>query len=81
MLMANSMVSCACRIRCTPARMAELGGGGTVSRSILALSECGIKRLLHCVGMLPAYQPDAANGTRELNVARHRYMPMMSGYL
>jgi predicted deacylase len=49
--------------------MAELGGGGTVSREILALTERGIKRLLHCIGMLPAYQLDAANGTRELQVA------------
>lgn len=46
--------------------MAELGGGGTVSRSILALTERGIKRLLHCIGMLPDYRPDVANGTREL---------------
>ena len=49
--------------------MAELGGGGTISRSILAITERGIKRLLHVVGMLPDYKPDAVNGTRELNVA------------
>ncbi len=48
--------------------MAELGGGGTVSRSILALTERGIKRLLHSTGMLPDYRPDAPNGTRELQV-------------
>jgi predicted deacylase len=46
--------------------MAELGGGGTVTPAILALTERGIKRLLHCIGMLTAYRPDAANGTREL---------------
>ena len=49
--------------------MAELGGGGTVSPSILALTERGIERLLHRVGMLPAYEPDDANGTRELTIS------------
>ena len=49
--------------------MAELGGGGTVSKPILDLTERGIKRLLHSIGMLPAYQPDAARGTRELQVS------------
>ena len=49
--------------------MAELGGGGTVSRSVLALAERGIKRLLHSIGVLPDYRPDTANGTRELQVA------------
>lgn len=48
--------------------MAELGGGGTVSPAILAMTERGIKRMLHCIGMLPDYQPDAVNGTRELQV-------------
>ncbi len=45
------------------------GGGGAVSPEILALTERGIKRLLHSTGMLPAYKPDAANGTRELTIA------------
>lgn len=49
--------------------MAELGGGGAVSPAILALTERGIRRLLHSVGMLPAYQPGAANGTRELTIS------------
>ncbi len=49
--------------------MAELGGGGFVSRDILALTERGIKRLLHCAGLLPSYLPDAAHGTRELTIA------------
>lgn len=53
--------------------MAELGGGGTVSRQILAQTERGIRRMLHAIGMLPAYRPDAANGTRELNVAGSVY--------
>ena len=53
--------------------MAELGGGGTVTPAILALTERGIKRLLHCIGMLPAYQPDAANGTREVQTTRLVY--------
>ena len=48
--------------------MAELGGGGAVSPEILALTERGIKRLLHSAEMLPSYQPDAANGTRELTI-------------
>ena len=48
--------------------MAELGGGGSVTREILALTERGIRRMLHCVGMLSAYAPDAANGTRELTI-------------
>ncbi len=48
--------------------MAELGGGGAVSPEILALTERGIKRLLHATGMLPAYVPDAPNGTRELTI-------------
>ncbi len=48
--------------------MAELGGGGAVTPSVLALTERGLKRVLHCLGMLPGYQADAANGTRELRV-------------
>ncbi len=48
--------------------MAELGGGGSVAREILALTERGIRRMLHCVGMLPSYTPDAAGGTRELTI-------------
>ena len=53
--------------------MAELGGGGTVSRQILAQTERGIKRMLHVIGVLPAYKPDAPNGTRELNVTGSIY--------
>ena len=53
--------------------MAELGGGGTVSPTILAMTERGIKRMLHCIGVLPDYQPDAANGTRELQVVGSIY--------
>lgn len=48
--------------------MAELGGGGTVTPSVLALTERGVRRVLHSLGMLPDYQADAANGTRELQV-------------
>lgn len=48
--------------------MAELGGGGTVTPSVLALMERGVNRILHFIGMLPNYQADAANGTRELRV-------------
>lgn len=49
--------------------MAELGGGGMVSRDILALTERGIRRMLAGIGMLPAQQTDAPNGTRELTIA------------
>lgn len=47
--------------------MAELGGGGEVTPDILALTERGLSRILHTLGMLPDYVPDAAQGTRELN--------------
>ena len=47
--------------------MAELGGGGQVSRAVLDLTERGIRRILHAEGMLPEYQAEAAQGTRELH--------------
>lgn len=47
--------------------MAELGGGGSVSAGILAMTERGVRRVLHSLDMLPAYEPDEARGTRELN--------------
>jgi len=47
--------------------MAELGGGGTVIPDILRQTERGLRRILHSLGMLPGYQPDEAQGTRELN--------------
>ncbi len=47
--------------------MAELGGGGGVDRDILALSERGLRRILHHLDMLTDYRPDAPWGTRELN--------------
>ncbi len=48
--------------------MAELGGGGTVNREILGLTERGLRRVLHALGMLPGHAPDATRGTRELHV-------------
>ena len=48
--------------------MAELGGGGAVTKNTLALCQRGINRMLHCVGMLNGYEPDEANGTRELHI-------------
>jgi len=48
--------------------MAELGGGGAVTPDILRQTERGLRRILHALGMMPDYQPDAATGTRELNV-------------
>lgn len=53
--------------------MAELGGGGEVSKEILAQTERGIKRMLHHVGVLPGYVPDKANGTRELKISSSAY--------
>lgn len=47
--------------------MAELGGGGQVTPDILHRTERGLRRILHSLGMLPDYVPDAALGTRELN--------------
>lgn len=47
--------------------MAELGGGGTVDRAILADTERGLRRILHAIGCLPEYSPDAQRGTRALN--------------
>jgi predicted deacylase len=47
---------------------AELGGGGAVTPEILALAERGLNRVLHAVGMLPGYEPDAPRGTRELHI-------------
>lgn len=47
--------------------MAELGGAGVVTPDVLKRTERGLRRLMHCLGMLPDYTPDAADGTRELN--------------
>ncbi|MGI9365741.1 MAG: succinylglutamate desuccinylase/aspartoacylase family protein [Rhizobiaceae bacterium] len=47
--------------------MAELGGSGVVTPEILRRTERGLRRILHSIGMLPDYQPDAKLGTRELN--------------
>lgn len=51
-----------------PCVMAELGGGGDVDRDVLHATERGLRRIMHSLNMLPAYQPDARNGTRELTV-------------
>ncbi|MGR3635306.1 MAG: succinylglutamate desuccinylase/aspartoacylase family protein [Shimia sp.] len=48
--------------------MAELGGGGTVDRDILALTTRGLHRILHAIGCLPTYTPDAQRGTRALHL-------------
>ena len=47
--------------------MAELGGAGTVTPDILALTERGLRRVLHALDILPDYVPDAAKGTRALH--------------
>ncbi len=48
--------------------MAELGGGGMVTPDFLHRTERGLRRILHSLDMLPGYEPDEAQGTRELNV-------------
>ncbi|MEO0819143.1 MAG: succinylglutamate desuccinylase/aspartoacylase family protein [Pseudomonadota bacterium] len=48
--------------------MAELGGAGSVSPEVLRRTECGLRRILHALGMLPGYAPDPAKGTRPLHV-------------
>ncbi|MEM1410555.1 MAG: succinylglutamate desuccinylase/aspartoacylase family protein [Pseudomonadota bacterium] len=47
--------------------MAELGGAGVVTPDVLKRTDRGLRRLMHNLGMLPDYTPDAADGTRELN--------------
>ncbi len=47
--------------------MAELGGAGVVTPDILKRTERGLRRLMHGLGILPDYAPDAMDGTRELN--------------
>ncbi len=47
--------------------MAELGGAGVVTPDVLKSTERGLRRLMHRLGMLPDYVPDATRGTRELN--------------
>ncbi|MFT5064486.1 MAG: putative deacylase [Yoonia sp.] len=47
--------------------MAELGGGNEVTPEVLQQTERGLRRILHTLGMLPGYTPDASKGTRELN--------------
>ncbi len=46
--------------------MAELGGAGGVSNHALHMVERGLRRILHSLDMLPAYQPDALQGTRTM---------------
>ncbi len=47
--------------------MAELGGSNCVTPDVLLRTERGLRRILHALGMLPDYEPDAALGTRALN--------------
>lgn len=48
--------------------MAELGGAGCITPDVLHRTERGLRRILHTLGMLPGYTPDAPKGTRALNV-------------
>lgn len=48
--------------------MAELGGAGRVTPDVLQQAERGLRRIMNALGMLPDYVPDAAKGTRVLNV-------------
>ncbi|CUJ82607.1 ectoine utilization protein EutE [Shimia thalassica] len=65
---ARTAMGAANRKRVVPI-MAELGGAGSVTPSILAMTERGLQRSLHSLGMLPDYVPDAERGTRELYAA------------
>ncbi len=47
--------------------MAELGGAGGVTPEVLQRTERGLHRILHALGMLPGYVPDATQGTRMLH--------------
>ncbi|MFK7877270.1 MAG: succinylglutamate desuccinylase/aspartoacylase family protein [Paracoccaceae bacterium] len=47
--------------------MAELGGGISVMPDVLAQTRRGLRRILHALGMLPGYCPDAPKGTRALH--------------
>ncbi len=47
--------------------MAELGGGNAVTPDVLSLTRRGLRRILHMLGMLPNYVPDASRGTRALH--------------
>lgn len=60
--------------------MAELGGAGGITPDILHLTERGLCRILHALGMLPDYVPDAARGTRELH-AKGLVYAYMAGVL
>ena len=53
--------------------MAELAGGAQVSREALALTERGLRRILHSRGMLPGYHSDQMQGTRELHAQGSLY--------
>ncbi len=48
--------------------MAELGGANVVTPGVLAITRRGLRRILHSLGMLPDYVPDAPRGTRALHV-------------
>ena len=47
--------------------MAELGGAGRVTPDVLRRTQRGLRRILHALGMLPGYVPDAAKGTRKVH--------------
>ena len=51
----------------------ELGGAGTVTPEILAIAERGVNRLLHHIGLLPGYEPDATRGMRRMELTGQDY--------
>ena len=53
--------------------MAELGGGAVVTPEILALTDRGLRRILHSLDMLPGYQPDPPHGTRDVHASGSIY--------
>lgn len=49
--------------------MAELGGGGAVTKDILSQCERGLRRVLNALRMLPGFDPGEQRGTRECHSA------------
>ncbi len=54
--------------------MAELGGAGALSSEILAVTERGLRRVLHTLGMLPDYAPGPPAGTRAMHTEGSVYV-------
>lgn len=51
----------------------ELGGAGTVTPDILEISERGLRRVLHEIGVLNDYEPDIQRGTTQVYTGGDSY--------